>query len=212
MDETNSQELPYPEINDPAADALQLQVLAEAIDAKLVAKFAEIRTVLNPVAALVNLSVTQTGIPSSETPNTVFFDQIVYQSGSWGLAPTYLFFPETGYYRIGAYTVTTASGAFTLNSRVEMTLNYPYIQAFPFTTVTTEYYTSQNFQSGSTASEHQVAEALVRCDVVNTLPSGLSPLNYSGISTTIVSSNVASTLNVIAGSKMWAYKVSELED
>ena len=134
MDETNSQDLPYPEINDPAARALQLQILAEAIDAKLVAQFAAVRTVLNPVAALVNLSVTQTGIPSGETPNTVFFDQILYQSGAWGLTPTYLFFPETGYYRIGAYTVTTASGAFTLNGRLEMTLNYSYIQAFPFTT------------------------------------------------------------------------------
>lgn len=211
MEVTDSQALPYPEINDPADGALQLQVLAEAIDAKLVAQFAAQRRIVNPPACVVRLAANQTGVVA-ETTTQIFFDQIIYQQGSWLLAPTSLFFPETGYYRIGAYMVSGPSGAATLGSRLILTLRYPYVQALPFSTYTVEEFKTQNFQSGTAGNEHQLAEGLVRVDVVNATPGNFSPIDYSGIASYILHSNVASTVTLVASSRMWAYKVSELED
>lgn len=211
MDQTASQQLPYPEINDPADEALQLQVLAEAIDAKLVAQFAAQRRVANPPCAIVNLSANQTGVVAG-TATQIFFDQILYQQGAWLLAPTSLFFPETGYYRCGAYMLSGPSGAATLGSSLVLTMRYPYVQALPFSSYTVEEFEEQNFQSGTTGNEHQLAEGLVRVDVVNTAPGNFSPIDYSGIAAYILHSNAASAVTVVAGSKMWAYKVGELED
>lgn len=209
MDQTSSQHLPYPEANDPADWALQLQVLAESIDAKLVAEFAGFRTAINRPVLVANLSANQTGIAASVTSD-IFFDQILFKSGSWLLDPSYAFPQETGYYRMGAYVVANPSAGITANSSVYTSLTYAYVPSYPFYSYSTEEFISRNWQS-STGGEHMVVETLVRVDVVNPAPSTFRPTDYSGARVTITHSNVASSLNVIAGSKMWAYKVSELE-
>lgn len=209
MEQTSSQHLPYPDENDPAAWALQLQVLAEAIDAKLVDDFAAFRNVINTPALVVNLSTNQTGIAT--TGDDIFFDQILYMNGAWTLTPTYLVFPETGYYRIGTYIVSNPSAGVTANSSVIVTLRYVYVPSYPFYSRTVEDFETRNWQS-STGGEHMVAEGLIRVDTVNPYPSSSSPSDYSMARVRIGHANVASTLNVIAGSKMWGYKVSELED
>lgn len=209
MEQTGSQHLPYPDGNDPANWALQLQVLAEAIDAKLVTEFAAFRTTINRPVLVANLSANQTGIAASTTTD-VLFDQTLFKAGTWQLDPTYAFPQETGYYRMGAYVVANPSGGVTANSSVYTSLEYAYVPSFPFYSYTTEEFISRNWQS-STGGEHMVVEALVRVDVTNAAPSTSRPTDYSGARVTITHSNVASSLNVIAGSKMWAYKVSELE-
>ncbi len=208
MDQTESQQLPYPEDNDPANWALQLQVLAEAIDAKLVADFAAFRDVINVPALVVNLSANQTGIPT--TGDDVYFDQVLYMNGNWTLTPSYLVFPETGYYRIGAYVVANPSGAVTANSSVITVLRYVYVPSYPFYSRTEEDFETRNWQS-STGGEHMVSEGLIRVDAVNPFPSSTSPSDYSMARVRITHANAASTMDVIAGSKMWGYKVSELE-
>jgi hypothetical protein len=212
MEQTTSQHLPYPTENDPANAALQLQVLAEAIDAKLVAQFALARQAFNVPAIMVNLSANQTGI-SNGTTTDILFDQILfeYPSGAWSLTPQFPFFPETGYYRIGLFVNSVPSGGVTANSACTITLRYPYVQQIPYTLYTIESYQDRCYQS-NTSGEYQLIEAMVRCDVVNTTPAYPSAQDYSGITATINHANVASTVNVLAGSKMWAWKTSELED
>lgn len=210
MEQTLSQHLPYPVENDPGDGALQLQVLAEAIDAKLVAAFAAYREVVNPPTAVVNLSANQTGIVNS-TETQILFDQDLYIMGDWALTPSWLFFPETGYYRVGTYINSLVAGAVTAQSSVQVYLFAPYVSSLPLATYTREVFTNQDFQPATATNIHQVVETLVRCDVVNTTPSNVEPTDYSGILASIWHANTASAIDVIAGSKMWAYKVSELE-
>jgi hypothetical protein len=210
MEQTISQHLPYPGPNDPANAALQLQALAEAIDAKLVDQFAVARQAFNVPAIMVNLSANQTGVLNGTTTD-ILFDETVVEFGDWDLAPPFPFFPETGYYRIGLFVNSIPSGAVTANSACTITLRYPYVQQIPYTLYTVESYQDRCYQS-NTGGEYQLIEAMVRCDVVNTTPAYPSAQDYSGISATINHANVASTVNVLAGSKMWAWKTSELED
>lgn len=210
MEQTGSQHLPYPDGNDPGNWALELQVLAEAIDAKLVDQFADFRTVINAPALVVQLSATATGFAAG-IDNEVLFDQVLYKSGNWQLDPNYLVFPETGYYRVGAFLIAVPSGAVTANSSIYTTVKYAYVPSYPFYSYTTEEHITRNWQSSVASGEYMTVEALIRVDAVNPFPSNSFPTDYSLARTTLTHSNVASTVNVTGGSKMWAFKVSELE-
>jgi hypothetical protein len=210
MDYTASQRLPYPTDYDPGAGALDLQILAESINDKLVEQFAAQRAIANTDVCLVNLSANQTGI-SSSVETQIFFNQTLFSSGSWLLNPFMIFPQTTGYFRIGAYMTCNPSGTVNTGNPVFFHVDYNYVSAYPFTTVTPEKWYSLNYLS-NTGGEHLVVEGLVRVDVPNATPSSSGALNYSGIGAWILHGNGASTMSVLAGTKMWMYKVSELEN
>lgn len=212
MEQTESQHLPYPDENDPANAALQIQFLAETIDAKLVTQFAALREIVNPPTLVVRLSASITGVAQGVTTD-VTFDEIMYESpaSGWTFAPATPFFPETGYYQIGCFVASQVSGGVTANSALTSTLRYARIQQLPYTLYEVETYINNNWQSG-TGIEYQTLEAFVRCDVVNEFPTFPGLADWSGISVSFVHNNAASTLNILAGSLMWAWKVSNLED
>lgn len=201
MEVTDSQLLPYPEGTDPGDGALDLQVLAEAIDAKLVAAFANFRSVVNAPVFMTRLSANQTGIVSGVT-TTIQFDQIVYDTTGTS-DPATPPFSRTGYYRVGSYVSSNPSGGITANSSVRTFIVYRRQLITPFLGFTEEFFDTTTYQS-STGGEEQSAEGLIRVDALD------SP--GSSIRCDILHANAASTLNVIAGSRMWFYWVSDLED
>lgn len=205
MDVTDTQLLPYPEQNDPADDALDLQILAEAIDAKLVSQFANFRSILNTEVFISTLAVDETGFTS--TPAEVTFDTTLYNSttnSSNSFFPEGPFFATTGYYRVGTYIVSAPAGAVNANTSRFVYLEYRQQLALPPGTVNLDQWVTLNWEPNTGNRENQVAEGLVRVDNVDSPGSFLHTLFASG--------NTSSTTTVFAGSMLWFYKVSELED
>jgi hypothetical protein len=201
MESTDTQILPYPEQDDPADDALDLQVLAEAIDAKLVASFADFRAILNNEVFIATLTANQTGFGA--TPTEIVFDSTLYDSTVDGVDfPESPFFSTTGYYRIGTYVISVPAGAVNVNTERLTYLEFRQQLALPPGSVVIEQWVTTNWES-NTSGEHQVAEGLIRVDSVENPGSFLHVLFLSG--------NTSSTTTVFAGSMLWFYKVSELE-
>jgi|SRR3990170_3862001 len=204
MEITDSQFLPYPEQGDPADDALDLQVLAEAIDGKLVSLFSEFRAILNNEVFVSTLSANETGFTG--TASEVGFDTVLYNStadSSNDFFPEGPFFATTGYYRIGTYIISNPAGVVDVNTSRFTILEYKQQLALPVGQIVLEQWTTLNWES-NTGGEHQIAEGLVRVDSV------ASPGSY--IHTLFSSGNTSSTTTVSAGGMLWLYKVSELED
>lgn len=204
MEVTDSQLLPYPEGTDPANGALDLQVLAEAIDAKLTAAFAAYRTVVNCPVFMTRLSTNQTGIASGVS-TTINFDQIIYDTtGAESPSANIPIFTRTGYYRVGSYVVSNPSGGVTANSSVRTFIVCQRQLVTPLFGTAQEFFDSTTYQS-STGGEEQSAQGLLRIDSVSN--PGLSFIRCD-----ILHLNAASTVNVIAGSRMWFHWVSDLEN
>lgn len=199
METTDTQFLPYPEANDPGAAALQLQVLAEAIDAQLTDAFSTFRTVVNPDVLVLRLSANQTGILLNTT-TVIDFDQVLYDTTGAGLSASFL---STGYFRIGSYILSNPSGGVTANSSRRTFMRYERTIFVPAVTVVQEFFDSTTLDAG-VGGEIQSVEALIR------VPSIDAPGPF--IITQFLHLNAASTMNVLAGSLMWYYKVCELED
>lgn len=202
MEITDTQFFPYPEVNDPADDALDLQVLAEAIDAKLVTSFADFRAILNNEVYVSTLSANQTGFAS--TAVEVDFDTEVYDTVTGGGGPPATpFFNSTGYYRVGTYIISVPAGAVNANTSRFTFLEFRQQLSFPPGSVILEQAITLNWES-NTGGEHQVVENLIRVDNVDSPGSFIHVLFSSG--------NTSSNTTVFAGSMLWFYKVSELED
>jgi hypothetical protein len=202
MELTDTQDFPYPGPLDPGNGALDLQVFAEAVDAKLVAAFANFRAVLNNKVKVVGLLANVPGFVNgveAEIP----FDNVLYDST--GLAGTTAFFTEVGYYRVGAFVLSNPSGAVTVNSLRLTRLQFRQQLAIPFSTVIFEDWYTQNYES-NTGGEYQIMEGLVRVPDVNTPGSFIRVLFTSfnaGSNTTIIGG--------AGGSLIWFYKVGNLE-
>ncbi len=201
MEVTDTQFLPYPEQNDPADDALDLQVLAEAVDTKLVAGFADFRAILNNPVYVSTLSANQTGFGA--TAQEVSFDLEVYNSTGTNPFPSSPFFSTTGYYRVGTYVISVPAGVVDVNTSRFTYLEFRQQLSFPPGAVILEQWTTLNWES-NTGGEHQVSEGLIRVANVDSPGSFIHTLFSSG--------NTSSTTTVFAGSMIWFYKVSELED
>jgi hypothetical protein len=206
MDITNTQSLPYPDCNDPGDGALDLQVLAEAIDAKLVAAFANFRAIVNRPAFIVGLSANQTGFASGSTAD-IIWDTTIWDStptGIGGLGSGVSFF-QPGYWMIGCWISSVPSGGVTANSKLLIRMTYQGDLLVPVGAVHTESVAAANFQS-NTGGEDVVVTQLVRQEADN-FPGS------SGIVTISLShANVASTLSVNSTSMVWGFKVCDLED
>lgn len=202
MELTDTQRFPYPGPFDPGNGALDLQVFAEAVDAKLTAAFVNFRAVLNNKVKVVGLLANVPGFVNgveAEIP----FDNILYDNTVFGSGTP--FFDEVGYYRVGAFILSNPSGAVTVNSLRLTRLQFRQQLAIPFSTVVFEDWFTQNYES-NTGGEYQVIEGLVR--VPNIDPPG------SFIRVLFTSFNAGSNTTVTGGaggSLIWFYKVSNLE-
>lgn len=197
---TSSQLLPYPEGEDFANGALDLQVLAEAINAKLTAQFADYASVLNRRVQILRLNTPQTGLVAN-TNTLINFDQVLYDSDGFP-SPSLSFGPsnDPGVFMVGAYLFTNPTG--TVNSgtvrRIIVSANV-YLGPNP-TDFRNFSFNQENFESVS-GSEHQVAMGMVRAE---------NPV-FSIASIFFNHGNTGSTIVVGAGSLAWLYRVADLE-
>jgi len=206
METTANQNLPYPECVDPGAGALDLQVLAEAIDAKLVTAFENFRAVVNRPAFIVGLSANQTGFASGSTADIVW-DTKIWDSTTIGVGAG-VTFGDPGYWMIGCWISSVPSGGVTANSKLLIRLSYRGDLYVPVGAVHTESTAAANFQS-NTGGEDVVVTQLVRQEYDGVTSPG------SGGGAVIVNlshANVASTLTVNSTSLVWGFKVCNLED
>lgn len=198
---TGSQLLPYPEPNDPGDGALDLQVLAEAIDAKLVTEFANFRSVLNGrQLEVVNLLADFGPFTSSAPPASVSFDNVVFTSDGGG--PTIQFDPTVtsgAVYAAGLYLISNPTGTVTVNthrsSRILVSLyNGPSLNTFTSQTWNVEVYET------GTGGEHQQVMAVFYAP----FPA------QSLITPQFQHNNTGSSVNVLAGSYMWLQRLGEV--
>lgn len=200
MKTTPSQGLPYPEINDPGDAALELQVLAEAIDAKVTAELAGYRSVLNGRQVDVMLSSVDNAPVGSSVMINVTYDTSLYSDD---LAPTFpAFLPTAGpsLYVIGAYQISNPTGAVTANSFRDLFIQVQLYQGPVLNTFITETYQSRVYET-NTGGEHQTLSCVVNVPY---------PAN-SSVSVIFQHANAASTAAVKAGSIFWIYQIGTVE-
>jgi hypothetical protein len=198
---TDSQLLPYPEINDPGDGALDLQVLAEAIDAKLVAEYANFRSVLNDrQLEIVSLTADFGPISSGGTGTAISFDTVVFSSDGGGT--TIFFNPAVtagGIYAMGCYIISNPTGAVTANSYRKTLLTATLYNGPSVNTFTTQTWASEVYETTS-GGEHQNLMAVFYAP----FPA------LSSVNALFQHGNTGSTVNVKAGSIMWLQRLGEI--
>ena len=204
---TDTQLLPYPDGNDPGDGALDLQLLAQAIDAKLVTEFASFRSVRNKWVFVQSLGADQTGLVANSTTTNfgsgtgVNFNTIIYTTNllTTGSSVT-LTSANPGYFRVGMYVLSNPSGTVTANTYRTARITAVVGTGPPAFNSANEFYYTTNYES-STGGEHQFVEAMVRIE---------APA-YSSFQFQVRHGNTGSTLTLKAGSLAWVYRVSDLE-
>lgn len=198
---TDSQLLPFPEANDPGDGALDLQVLAEAINAKLVAEFANFRSVLNDrQLEVVTLTSDFGPITSGGTGTAISFDTVVFTSDGGG---TTIFFDPTvtagGIYAMGCFIISNPTGAITANSYRKTLLTATLYNGPSLNTFTTQTWASEVYETSS-AGEYQNLMAVFYAP----FPA------LSSVNALFQHGNTASTVNVKANSFMWLQRLGEI--
>jgi hypothetical protein len=204
---TGSQLLPYPEGNDPGDGALDLQLLAQAIDAKLVAEFASFRGVRNKWVFVQSRSSDQTGLVANSTTTnfgsgtSISFNNLIYTTSLTTTGSSVaLATADPGYFRVGLYVVSNPSGTVTANTYRTARIVAVVGTGPPAFTSANENYYSTTYES-STGAEHQFIEAMVRIE---------APA-YSSFQFSLRHGNTGSNLTIKAGSLAWVYRVCDLE-
>jgi hypothetical protein len=113
---TDTQDLPYPERDDFGNGALQLQALAEAVNAKLVTSNAAYDVLLSPEMVVASASADITGLPVT-TVNTLLFSPL-YQPdpNTFAITPFFFLGMRPGTYQAGCYIRSIPGGAVTNNT------------------------------------------------------------------------------------------------
>lgn len=205
---TDTELLPFPDCTDPGDGALDLQVLAEAIDAKLVASFANFRKVVNVPCALWTLSVNATGFVNGD-PSPINFDQLVFQSPQLAVTgpSTGVLIYTPGYYFVGMFLNASPSGGTTANADVTAMIEWKGDLNTPIGAQSRELFLTRNYLSVS------ASESATVCMVVRQEFDGTALLNGGGLLTGYIwHQNAASTMTVNATSRLWAFKICDLED
>ena len=190
--------------DDYGATALQMQSLANAIDAQLTSQAAEFNQFLTAPTALATTTTIQTGIPT--------FGATVGAAGAGDYALTFanytpvdfppfgaifangfLNFPtdRSGWYHVGAYVPMTASGAITALSYRLLELNVGSNTLVPNTTKT---FATFHFDT-STGGEHLMTQGVVEVSGEGTFSLWARASH----------ANVASTMNVPVGATIWLH-------
>lgn len=197
---TDSQLLPYPDANDPGDAALQLQVLAEAIDAKVSAELTGYRSVLNERQVDVMLTSVDNSAIGNNVKVNVTYNTSLYSSS---IAPTFpAFVPSAtpGVYVMGAYQISNPTGAITANSFRDLFIQVQLYQGPVLNTFITEIYESRVYET-NTGGEHQTLTCVVN----------VPDPTHSIISVQFQHANAASTAAVKAGSIFWIYQIGTVD-
>lgn len=207
MKATDSQFFPYPENTDPGDAALELQVLAESVDAKLVSEFTDFRSVINRKVTVWRAAADLQTIPANSVQTfSPLSSDLVYSSVSDPLvaipdwSSSVFSDADPGYFRVGLQLATQTVGAVTANSIRKLTLSIFLSNTATFQIDSTEVVTVEGYDNGL-GLQYQFCEILTA--VTNT--------QYSKVTSDFFHTNVASDVNIKATTVFWVYRVCDLD-
>lgn len=215
MESTDNEMIPFPEGNDPGNGALDLQLIAERVNTLAGAQQVELRRIINKPGKVLRLSANTSGVSSG-----IFTD--IFALGTWlpvfdSTYPSTL--PKSGFsnaglgdtpgiYRVGVYLNIQCTGALTANS-----LRQLYVQAAVPSDPTIFPASITNRQGFSTNYDPSGALGMTaELEIYTPYPSNPVSTNGGTVFTAIFfHSNVASTVQLNAGSIAWLYRVADVE-
>lgn len=213
MDLTPHERFPFPEANDPGNGALDLQILAEAIDAKCVTMLADLRRIVNRPMRLVTLN--------GNGPNTIianaFFDMFTAGAGQWVSqidTTGVLSFDVTqmsgmgttpGVYRLGVIALTNPAVVVTANSirTIRLTATIPVSDPSVFPAPST----TAIKRSQTNVYECGVGVTDMQCE----LEFATAFPQTTVLDAEITHANVGSNLVLLTGSVMYLYRVGDVD-
>jgi hypothetical protein len=214
MEITDSQFLPYPDGVDPGDGALDLQYLAQAIDAKLVTAFANYGGVVNSKLKVSVLATNSTAISGNAglIVYPIFTTWTTLYDSTGGLEPANPFdlsgFDGGGVYRIGWSIQSQPTGAVDVLSERSMalTINVALDASSP-PAFTTEFIADTAYEVNLGATSQ-----LVDSEFWLPFP-GQFPFVAGGsyVRPSFFHQNTSSTVQILAGSLAWIYRVGDLE-
>jgi hypothetical protein len=218
MELTPNLRLPYPDDNDPGDGALDLQILAEAVDAAATLQLAALRAAINKPCRIAQLSVNTAGIAANvETSifSAGFTWTILYDSSSIAISAAVNPFTqrgmgeEPGIYHLGSYLSTQPTGAITANSFRQLAIKATIPSdrtVFPATTTLIEGL-SGGYETSS--GSHQLNAEL---EVYTPFPSvGVATAAGTIFDATFFHQNTGSTVQINAGSLAWIWRAADVE-
>lgn len=217
MDLTLNEGLPFPGGYDPGDGALDLQVLAEAIDSNVALKMTHFRSIINRPCRISRLNATTGSMTAGANFN-------IYSVGSPNWVSLYNSTPSmlpganpfqsvglgsnAGIFHVGAFVQTNPIGAVTVNS--ERTLSIEAIipgdnTDYPVTTIS-KYSRSRTFETNA-GSQFQMCELqfFTPYPEVGTGASGTT------ITAQFFHANVASSVALFPGSLLWIYRAGDVD-
>jgi hypothetical protein len=211
MDSTPLEHLPFPEPNDPGNGALDLQILAEAIDAKATIQLAELRTVVNKPIRVTTLTATGGTPVSANSQSDVFIMGAPNWSSLYDSSTSFSLRSESmdgvgttpGIYRVGCFLITNPTGAVNNGTarhiRIEATVPTSDFTTFPTLTKLQVAY-SQCFEAslGSTVQQ---------CELEFATPQPTA----TDVQITFNHGNTSSTVALLTGSITYMYRVGDVE-
>jgi len=219
MDITPGESLPFPEGFDPGNGALDLQVIAEAIDANITAKLGQFKTVINKAVRVARSTAAgtafgpnlRTNILGGLTPFSTVYSSPGSPLGALASLDATGLGSAPGIFRAGAFVVTapigaTTAGSFRLLEIQALIPNTP--TRFP-TQFVTKIADSEVYET-NTGAEWQMAELEIMTPFPDA-PNG--QLGFVGTQFTayMTHRNFASNLQVLAGSVVWLYRAADVE-
>lgn len=216
MELTENQDLPYPTDNDPGDGALDLQLLAEAMNARLVAQFANYRKVVNKE---VKVSIMNTDATTGFTNNFLvalndpaFFTWTTLIDTTGGAQPINPFdlsgFVGGGVYRAGMFIKSQPTGTADLNTERDVSLNVQI--ALDATTPST--FQTQILAATSYEANNGSTLQIVDSEIFLPFP-GRFPFVTSGsfITPNFFHTNTSSSVLIQATSLAWLLRVGDLD-
>ena len=216
MELTPNLRLPYPGDNDPGDGALDLQVLAEAVDAAATAQIAALRATINKPCRVAQLTAPTTGIPANSSTdifNTGGTWTIIYDST--GTAFTNPFDQRgmgfnPGIYHFGVNLIHQTTGAVTANSirQIMLSATIPSDRTvFPATTtLLTSYSSNYDPSSGAMTTSAEM-------EIYTPFPSVRTAVFAGTIfGAVFFHQNVASTVQLLANSYAYIFRAADVEE
>jgi len=214
MDSTDSQHLPFPEDNDPGDGALDLQLLAEAIDAKLVAQFAALRSAINKKVKISQLASNTSAFADNSLiqvyPTSSTWTTLYDSTGGSDTANPYDLsgFSGGGVYRVGFFCQSAAAGAINVNTERDVSLNVQV--ALDASTPST--FQTQILAATSYDTNNGTVTQVVDSEIFLPFP-GQFPFVTGGsnIRPYFFHLNTSSGVSILAGSLAWLLHVGDLD-
>lgn len=200
MELTDNQALPFPEGQDFGNGALDLQFLAQTIDARMKAQELALNDVLFPPCKVLGLTAV---VPiSSGGTAGITWNKTIYNQGF--LSTTNIRPRDSGTYMMGVYLSAIPTGTVTANAAHNLNLTVT-VPTGPNIASDQRTFTSvaSNIEPGAGGSSDLTTQMIFS---VETVPGNLASI----VNTTFFHTNVGSTMNVQTTSYIWIIKISEL--